>query len=147
MKAKIISPALFLITHVFLFGSTFTAKASPSDPPQCSPANAKPITFRDVEAYEDSGKRECVKITGYILGSALHKNRAVALSKKEPDWQTIGLWDYNKGEAGAIAARSIKPRKATVIGFLEDCGSRNWPQYCHYVGGLIIDAADVKFHK
>jgi hypothetical protein len=135
----------FAIGVVLLTALSFEAEAQQVAEEECSVRNAKPVTFRYAEKYASVRTNECIKITGYILGSALHRSKKVALSVAEPGWQTIGVWRVASGEEGDPALTPDRPRKVTVIGKLDDCGSRNWPQYCHYIGGTIISIVDVKF--
>jgi hypothetical protein len=124
------------------------AEAEPTDSaekPACTATNAKPITFRYAGKYATVRIDECVKISGYIHGAALHRSKAIATSNDEPGWQTIGVWRPEAGEDGDSALTPDKPKKAVIIGRLGDCGTKVWPRYCHYIGGTIIKVTDIRF--
>ena len=112
------------------------AAAAVAPVPECSAAKAKPVTFRYVEANAGEAPGECVRITGYLLDTSLHLSKAVARSKDDPDWRTIGL------EGSIKTSKVIK--RVTVYGRVQDCGYFMTPSYCHYVGGAVIREARIQ---
>ncbi len=147
MKLKTAFLAVSFIASSALASPNLLVQKEPSRSPVCSAANAKAITFRYAEKYADQISSQCIKISGFVRGGAIHKSKAIALSKAEPDWQTIGLQKYVSAEDQDPAIMPRQPQKATVIGTLGDCGSKNWPHYCHYVGGPIIDVISIDFGR
>ncbi|MEQ1549100.1 MAG: hypothetical protein ABL918_10725 [Chakrabartia sp.] len=114
----------------------FFAAATAIPTPKCSAENAKPVSFRYVEANAGEAPGKCIRITGYLLDTSLHLSKAVALSKEDPDWRTIGL------DGDIKISKVIK--RVTVYGRVEDCGHSMKPSYCHYVGGSVIRDARFK---
>jgi hypothetical protein len=144
-RSKAIGLALFGAATIAISGIVVAVPAEPHAQPACTASNAKPVTFRYAEKYATVRVDECVTISGYVYGAALHRSKAVATSNDEPGWQTIGIWRPESGEGGDPAFTPDKPRKAVIIGQLEDCGTKLWPRYCHYIGGTIINVTDVRF--
>lgn len=149
VKNKVVSTAAF--TCAIMLSSLAAPAQSKADTLKCTLANAKPVTFRDanengiISAAEHPGL--CVKVTGYIWRGTLYESRAKALDNNYKEPEIIGLWREEDGEQSDPALSPGKPRKATIIGILNECGTRIWPQYCHYVGGSIINVIGVKFGK
>jgi hypothetical protein len=118
---------------------------------KCTQANAKYLSFRDANengvTYAAEHPSLCVKVTGYIWRGTLYESKAKAINNTDPEPEIIGLWREEDGEMSNPILSPGKPRKAVIIGILGDCGTHNWPQYCHYVGGSIIKVADIKFSK
>jgi hypothetical protein len=104
-------------------------------PLPCTAANAKSVTFRFIDRNAASVPGMCVKVTGYQLGTSLFASKAAAKRRGEPDWRMIGL-------DGEIAP-SQSPKRVTVFGRMEDCGSTMLPSFCHYVGGSVIRDAQI----
>jgi hypothetical protein len=117
-----------MITLLVLAAATATA-------PTCLAAKAKPVTFRYIAAHAAAPPGECVKVTGFLFGTSLFVSKAAALRKGEPNWRMIGL-DGNVPE-------TKMPKRVTVYGRVEDCGSAMRPSYCHYVGGSVIREAHI----
>jgi hypothetical protein len=130
---------------VFAWDTPTIAQAAPPAK-QCSAKIAKTVSFKKAGNLASETDEVCVRIKGYIYGEALHRTQAIALSNDEPGWQTIGLTGDQADET-VIDERlnQKKPRQAEIIGYLRDCGSKNWPHYCHYVGGPIIRVQQIKF--
>lgn len=118
-----------------LLVSLFLAAAPTSAPLPCTAANAKPVTFRFIDQNAAAVPGMCVKVTGYQLGTSLFASKAAAKRQGEPDWRMIGL-------DGKITP-SQSPKRVTVFGRMEDCGSAMLPSYCHYVGGSVIRDAQI----
>jgi hypothetical protein len=115
--------------------SMFLAAAPTSAPLPCNAASAKPVTFRFIDRSAASVPGMCVKVTGYQLGTSLFVSKAAAKRKGEPDWRMIGL----DGEI----TQPQSPKRVTVFGRMEDCGSTMLPSFCHYVGGSVIRGAQI----
>jgi hypothetical protein len=115
--------------------SLFLTAAPTSVPLHCTAENAKPVTFRFIERNAASVPGMCVKVTGYQLGTSLFASKAAANRQGEPDWRVIGL-------DGEITP-SQSPKRVTVFGRMEDCGSAMQPNYCHYIGGSVIRDAQI----
>lgn len=115
--------------------SMYLTAAPTSAPLRCTAANAKPVTFRFIDRNAVSVPGMCVKVTGYQLGTSLFASKVAAKRQGEPDWRMIGL-------DGEITA-SQSPKRVTVFGLMEDCGSTMLPSFCHYVGGSVIRDAQI----
>jgi hypothetical protein len=114
----------------------------------CTSANAVPMSFKSASQSANEQREVCIRIDGYVYSQALHRTKAVALSNDEPGWQTIGLTGREAGEVEIDERLNQKsPRRAMIVGFLRDCGSKNWPNYCHYVGGPIIRVEQISFRR
>jgi hypothetical protein len=115
--------------------------------PPCTAKNSKTVSYRYVHKYSMDRELECVKLSGFIYGGAIHQARAVALSKNEPGEQSIGIWRDDQPEEQQKDFFPEAPQKAKIIGRLRDCGTSNVPHYCHYVGGPMISVHYLRFGK
>jgi hypothetical protein len=138
--------ALLLLTA--LAWDTPTIAQPDVEPQRCTAKTAKTVSFKKAGELASDASEVCIRIKGFVYSGALHRSKAIALSRDEYGWQTMGL-SGNETEDAVTDERlnQMTPRRATIIGYLQDCGSKNWPQYCHYVGGPIIRVQQITFAK
>jgi hypothetical protein len=122
-------------------------EANPAQDIVCTAKNAKAVSFRYIEKYSMDRELECIKVSGFVYRGAIYRTQKAALSNDEIDWQAAGLWREGSPQEEQPDFTPANPKKAVIIGTLRDCGASNTPNYCHYIGGAIINVRSVRFGK